>query len=207
MRIVEKHSPILRVLHWLNVPFLALMIWSGIKIYWAYDIYPGFFPEWFYQTFTLGGRLAEGMATHFVIGWLFIINGAAYLIWLFASGHWRELFPDRHTPGQIVPVILHDLGLRPQAPPQGKFNAVQKLMYPGAILLAVLGVLSGFALYKPRQLSWLTTLFGGYQGARLVHFVVMIALSLFILLHVIQVLRAGWNGLRAMVAGFEVKND
>lgn len=205
MRVIEKHAPTLRVVHWLNVPFICIMIWSGIMIYWANDIYPFFFPEWFYRTFHLKQRLAEGMAYHFFFGWLFILNGLVYLTWLIFSGHWRELMPSPTTFKYIVPTILHDIGLRKAAPPQGKFNAVQKLAYSGAILMSVLLVLSGFAIYKPVQLSWLAACFGGYKGARLIHFLMMILLSLFILTHLVQVIRAGWNNFRAMVAGFEVE--
>lgn len=206
-KIHEKHSLGLRLLHWFNVPLLCMMIWSGIVIYWAHEAYPGFFPEWFYALFHMNGRLAEGMAIHFLIGWLFVINGLVYLIWLLASGHWRELFPDRHTPARLLPTVLHDLGLTKQAPPQGMFNAAQRVAYTGAIVLGIVGVLSGFAIYKPVQLQWLTNVFGGYEGARLVHFIVMISFCLFIGLHLLQVIRAGWNGFRAMVAGFEVEDE
>jgi thiosulfate reductase cytochrome b subunit len=188
MKIVEKHSLWLRIHHWLNVPLIFLMIWSGLLIYWANDVYSFFFPQWFYSTFNLDSRLAEGMAVHFTIGWLFIINGFLYLIYVFTSGHWRELLPGR-------PIV------------NAKFNALQRLAYTGVIFLAVIAVLSGFAIYKPVQLGWLANWFGGYEGARLVHFIAMISFCIFILIHLIQVARAGWNNFRAMVAGFEVEDE
>jgi thiosulfate reductase cytochrome b subunit len=207
MKAVEKHSIWLRWVHWLNVPFLTLMIWSGILIYWANDIYPGFFPNWFYQTFHIDHRLAEGMAIHFTIAWLFVINGAIYLCHIFLSKHYKELFPDSKTFRNILPTILHDLHLRAQAPPQGKFNAVQRISYTGVILLAIVEVLSGFAIYKPVQLGWLTSLLGGYEMARTIHFIAMVSFVLFVFIHVIQVIRSGWNNFRAMVAGFEVEKN
>ncbi len=206
MRIAEKHSLALRILHWLNVPFLGLMIWSGILIYWANDIYaPVFFPDWFYDLFNIRQRLAEGMSVHFLVGWLFVANGLVYLCWLFASGHWHELRPSFKDFRNAGPTVLHDLGLRRQAPPRGKFNAVQKIAYSLALIIAALAVLSGFAIYKPVQLSWLAACFGGYEGARFIHFATMISFCLFVLLHVLQVIRAGWNNFRAMIAGFEVE--
>lgn len=183
------------------------MVWSGILIYWANDIYPGFFPDWFYSTFSIEGRLAEGMAIHFFVAWFFIINGSIYLCWFLASGHWREVLPGKSTLRDAWPVILHDMGLIKEAPAQGKFNAMQRIAYTSLIGMAILAVLSGFAIYKPVQLSWLTSMFGGYEGARLVHFAMMISICLFAFVHVMQVLRAGWNNFRAMVAGFEVEND
>lgn len=207
MRLVEKHSLSLRIVHWLNVPFLCLMIWSGILIYWANDEYPGFFPDWFYSAFHINNRLAEGMAVHFAVGWLFALNGFVYLLWFFISGHWRELLPTTSTFRYAWPTVMHDLGLHPVAPPQGKFNAMQRLVYTSVIVLCVLGVLSGFAIYKPVQLGWLTACFGGYRAARFMHFLVMISLSGIVVLHVLQVVRAGWNNFRAMIAGFEVDDE
>lgn len=208
MRVREKHAFTLRLVHWFNVPLLALMIWSGLLIYWATDPYYSiFFPKWFFELFNIPSRLAEGMAIHFLIGWLFVINGLVYLCWFLFSGHWREVLPSLQTFKLIGPTILHDIGLKKEAPPQEKFNAAQKMAYSSAILLAILGVLSGFAIYKPVQLSWLAAIFGGYKGARLIHFIVMISFCLFIFVHLVQVMRAGWNNFRAMVAGFEVERE
>jgi thiosulfate reductase cytochrome b subunit len=207
MKTVEKHALWLRIVHWLNVPLLSMMIWSGILIYWANDIYPGFFPQWFYEIFNIESRLSFGIGIHFMIGWLFVINGLIYLAALFLSGHWREIFPNRASMKQLVPTILHDMGLSKVAPPREKFNAAQRIAYTQAIAMGIIGVLSGFAIYKPVQLNWLTKLFGGYEGARLVHFIIMLAFCGFVFVHLVQVLRAGWNNFRAMVAGFEVEEQ
>ncbi len=207
MKIVEKHALWLRLVHWFNVPLTLLMIWSGVLIYWANGVYPGFFPKAFYRTLDLQQKLAEGMAMHSLIAWLLIVNGIIYLCLLAASGHWREIFPNRKTPAQVVPTLLADLGLIEMPNTGDKFNAMQRLAYTGAIGLGVVAVLSGFAIYKPVQLEWLTDCFAGYEGARLTHFICMLGLSGFIAVHLVQVVRAGWNNFRAMVAGFEVEDE
>ena len=38
-KIVKKHPLAIRWFHWLNFPLLAIMIWSGLLIYWANDVY------------------------------------------------------------------------------------------------------------------------------------------------------------------------
>ena len=38
-KIVEKHPLAIRWFHWVNFPVLTLMIWSGLLIYWANDVY------------------------------------------------------------------------------------------------------------------------------------------------------------------------
>jgi thiosulfate reductase cytochrome b subunit len=181
------------------------MVWSGLLIYWSNDVYPGFFPEAFYQAFKIDHRLAEGMSVHFTVAWLLVFNGLLYLGFLIFSGHWRELLPNRASMRVLGPTLRHELGLSKLQPPQGKFNAAQRIAYTGAVALGVLEVLSGFAIYKPVQIRPLTAMLGGYETARFLHFFAMVSLFLFFVTHVIQVARAGWNNFRAMVAGFEVQ--
>jgi thiosulfate reductase cytochrome b subunit len=215
-RLVPKHAWPLRLIHWLNIPILAVMIWSGLLIYWAYDPYRieiagtvwfKFFPDWFYAWLRLEFSLAIGMAYHFTFAWFFALNGLAYVIYTFVSGHWRELFPTLRTPIDAFQVVLHDLGLRKEPLPPGKFNAAQKLAYTGIMVMGIGSVLTGLAIAKPTQLAWLTSLLGGYQFARMIHFALTIGYVLFFFIHITQVIKAGWNNFRAMVAGFEIETQ
>ena len=65
-------------------------------------------------------------------------------------------------------------------------------------------LLTGLAIYKPVQLGWLTRLLGGYEWARWEHFWLTVGYVLFFIVHIAQVIRAGWNNFRAMVTGYEV---
>ena len=80
------------------------------------------------------------------------------------------------------------------------YNGVQKLLYVGVVAAVVLVVVSGLAIWKPVQLWWLTAAFGGFQGARLVHFLAMAAIAGFILIHVVMALIVP-KTIRAMVFG------
>jgi DMSO/TMAO reductase YedYZ molybdopterin-dependent catalytic subunit len=64
-------------------------------------------------------------------------------------------------------------------------------------------LVTGLAIYKPVQFRWLTTLCGGYESARFLHFWLAMAYVGFFVIHIVQVLRAGWPNLRAMIAGDE----
>lgn len=94
------------------------------------------------------------------------------------------------------------LGLRAEHPPQGKHNALQKLAYTSIVLLGAVAVLSGFAIYKPVQLAWLTALFGGYELARYWHFVTVWVFVGFTLVHVVLVLTVDPQSLRAIITGW-----
>jgi thiosulfate reductase cytochrome b subunit len=59
---------------------------------------------------------------------------------------------------------------------------------------------SGLAIWKPVQLSWLTALFGGFQGARIVHFLFMAAIAGFLLVHLALVALVP-RTLQSMVTG------
>ncbi len=204
-----KHLVAIRWFHWINFPLLFLMIWSGVLIYWAYDIYNvgpfHFFPKPVYKTLHIDHRLADGMAMHFFFMWLFVINGILYVAYTIFSGEWRSLVPRSFTVFRdALHVTLYDLRLRKELPVQDKYNAAQQLAYSGIVVMGVLSVITGFAIYKPTQLAWLATLCGGYQTARLIHFWLTIGYLLFFLVHVGQVVMAGWNNFRSMVIGWEV---
>jgi thiosulfate reductase cytochrome b subunit len=67
-------------------------------------------------------------------------------------------------------------------------------------------LLTGLAIFKPVQLHWLCTALGGYEWARIEHFILTLLFCLFFLVHIIQVILAGWNNFAAMVRGFETKS-
>jgi thiosulfate reductase cytochrome b subunit len=211
-RLHRKHSLATRLFHWTNAPVLAVMIWSGLLIYWANDVYQirfagvtlvKFFPTWFYRVLRVDHRLAEGMAWHFTFMWFFAVNGLLYVVYTFWSGEWRELVPNRHTFAEAWQVVLHDLAIRKQPLPRRKFNGAQRLAYTGVVAMGAGSLLTGLAIYKPVQLAWLTGMLGGYPAARLEHFVLAVGYVAFFAIHVTQVVLAGWNNFRAMVIGVE----
>lgn len=212
-RLEHKHPLAIRWFHWVNFPVLMIMIWSGLLIYWANDVYRiglgswtllHFFPEGVYQRFSISQRLAEGMAWHFAFMWIFFGNGLLYVLYTAFSGEWRFLLPSRNTLKEAIQVVLHDLKLRKEPLPHRKFNGAQQIAYTSIILMGAGSLLSGLAIYKPTQFSWLASLFGSYSGARFIHFWLTIGYVAFFFVHVIQVARAGWNNFRAMITGYEV---
>jgi thiosulfate reductase cytochrome b subunit len=215
-RLELKHPRPTRWMHWLNVPLLFGMIWSGLLIYWANDVYRiglgnwtllHLFPDWFYSALSLDHRLAEGMSWHFAIMWLLAINGICYVTYTFVSGEWRHLLPNRKSFREAWMVILHDLHLSKLEPPKRKFNAAQQFAYTGVVLMGAGSLLTGLAIYKPTQLAWLTGLLGGYAWARWEHFWLTMGYVVFFFIHISQVVRAGWNNFRAMVTGYEVSTS
>ena len=203
----------IRWFHWINFPVISIMVWSGLLIYWANDVYKigfgdktllKFFPDSFYKAFNIPFRLAEGMSYHFVFMWLFAVNGLCYVLYLFISQEYKDIIPQKKSFKEAWLVLLHDLRIRRQKPAQGKFNAAQRVAYSMVILMGAGSLLTGIAIYKPVQFNWLCFILGGYKAARIEHFILTILFCLFFLVHIIQVIFAGWNSSAAIIRGFEV---
>jgi thiosulfate reductase cytochrome b subunit len=146
----------------------------------------------------LPGRknLGLGRHWHFMTVPFWILNGAVYVAFVFASGYWRWLVP---TSWSIVPQALHDIGtylqlqLAPELPGQ-PFNAAQKLAYFAIVfLLAPAQILSGAAMSPAviARFPWYPKLFGGRQAARSLHLLGLVAFALFVLIHTFMVIVHG----------------
>jgi len=189
---------VVRLTHWTNVPLLAVMAASGLQILAAF---PGMGPKgapagWYpLQGWTppawmrAGDWLAGARHLHFGLAWVFVANALVYLVWLVATGEWRRrAFLPRRDARNALQTAGYYLRLRKSPPEQGLYNGLQRLSYTFAIVLGAAEVFSGLALYKPVQLSVLTALFGGYEGARAFHLLGLAALLAFTVAHVVLVL-------------------
>ena len=164
-----------------------------------------FFPDSFYNAFHLHHHLAKGMSFHFTFMWLFALNGLLYVVFLFITNDFRNLIPDKRSFKEAWLVVLHDLHLRKKLPEQVKYNAAQRIAYAATVIMGILIILSGLAIYKPIQFHGLRFILGGYEMSRVEHFTFTLVFCLFFLIHIVQVIIAGWNNFRGMLAGFEVR--
>jgi thiosulfate reductase cytochrome b subunit len=140
--------------------------------------------------------------------WIFTVNGILYVAYTLWSGEWRYLVPRSFSTFRDAwQVLLYDLGLRRRLPSQEKYNAAQQITYTAIVLMGAGSVTTGLAIYKPVQLGWLAELLGGYEFARLIHFALTIGYLLFFLIHLIQVIRAGWNNFQSIVTGYETEQQ
>ena len=152
----------------------------------------------------LDHRLAMGMAWHFLFMWIFFVNGLLYVLYTAISGEWRYLLPNRRTFGDAVQVVLHDLHIRKRPLPRRKFNGAQQIAYTSVIIMGAGSLVTGLAVYKPTQFAFIDILVGGYMNARFIHFWLTMGYIAFFMVHITQVIRAGWNNFRAMVTGYEL---
>jgi thiosulfate reductase cytochrome b subunit len=180
---IKVHPLVVRITHWINAFAVLVMVASGWRIYNASPLFESFsFPD----KLTLGGWLAGALQWHFAAMWLLALNGLVYVVYGIVSGHLRRrLFP-------VSPrAVLHDVqqALRGKLSHQdlSVYNAAQRAAYLALILALALLILSGLAIWKPVQMQELAALMGGYEGARLVHFICMSLVVLVVVVHVVMV--------------------
>ena len=184
-----------RIVHWINAVAIVLMIMSGWQIYNASPL----FNFTFSRSITLGGWLGGALQWHFAAMWLLMVNGLVYLTLGLVTGRFRK---------KLLPISASGVIDDTKAALTGKlshadltvYNQVQKLLYAGIIVVGIVIVLSGLAIWKPVQLQWLTAVFGGYDVARYVHFFCMAAIVGFLVIHVALALLVP-KSLRAMIIG------
>lgn len=205
---VHRTPLILRITHWLNALAIVIMIGSGWRIYNWYPALPldWQFPVWLslggdpHVTQGLSGEdgLANALAWHFGAMWLLALSFAVYLGYGVLSGHFRrDLLPV--GPASFLRDFLAAARGR-LAHRLGEQNAVQKTFYWGVMLAIVVMLLSGLSIWKPVQFGFLTALFGGYEIARVIHFLGMAAIVGFLVVHVALALLVP-KTLQSMVTG------
>jgi len=189
------HPAWVRVCHWLNALAVLVMIGSGWQIY---DAAPLFHFE-FSKHIALGQWLGGALLWHFAAMWLLVVNGIVYVTLGLATGRFRRKLLPIHA-SEVLGDARAALTFKLSHDDLSHYNAVQKLLYTGIIVVAVVIVLSGLSIWKPVQFQELTALFGGYDFARYVHFVCMAAIVGFLAVHVLLALLVP-RSLRAMIAG------
>jgi thiosulfate reductase cytochrome b subunit len=190
------HPLPIRIMHWSNAIVMIIMIGSGWKIYNDEVIFGWLhFPD----AVTFGPYAQHGLQLHFFGMWILVLNGIAYVTYGFVTGRFRRmLLPIRLR--DLIANIRDALRLKLAHDDPTQYNTVQRILYIGVLSAGVLIVISGLAIWKPIQLSELVALLGGFQTARLVHFLCMAAIVGFMAVHISLALLVP-HTLVAMVTG------
>ena len=193
------HSYSVRICHWINVIACVYLLVSGVHIlldfpelYWGntgYRGYPAIFKlsDWG-LSWDDAGKLGDrrwGRNYHITFAWVFLINGLAYVGWNLYTAHFRK---------QMIAS-------------SSSYGALQKTSY--LLLIFVFTpfmILSGVAQSPgyTAAMPWLLDIFGGRQSARTLHTIATVLLVLFVVVHVLEIVRAGFfRKVRSMITGKE----
>lgn len=189
------HPLVVRLTHWINAAAIIVMILSGWAIYNADPIFPFRFPS----GLTLGGGFIGALRLHFAAMWVLFANAIIMIGYGVLSGRYRL---------KLWPIRLRDLVADARAALTGRlghvdlshYNTVQKALYL-AVLIGIVGVIvTGLAIWKPVQFQVVTLLLGDFDTVRVLHFLAMSGIVLFILIHVSMALLVP-RSLLAMLRG------
>ena len=161
------------------------------------------FPDW--ATIPSSRDLATGRVVHFAAAWIFVFCLAVWLIASLFNRHlWRDIVPRLGDLRNLVPEIIAHVRLR--FAHGRRYNPLQKISYAVVLLVFFpLMILTGLAMSPGMNAAWpwLIDAFGGRQTARSIHFIVMVLLVLFFVVHIVMVVAAGpINELRSMITGW-----
>jgi thiosulfate reductase cytochrome b subunit len=182
-RAEHTHPLATRIAHATNACVMAVMLWSGFAMLVAdrhYAAAIGLLPPWIWDALQLTGHHVQGRAWHLGVALVLIANALFYTASLLRAGTWRRIVP----------------GFK-----QGDYHLEQRVAYSGVMAMGTLMVVTGCGLWFKRQVPWLVTLLGGERVATTIHVILACAFLAFILVHLVQVLRAGFPALRAMFLG------
>ena len=202
-----QHRLGVRIWHWVNALSFLMLVISGIGIilyhpefYWGEAGYFGL-EAWLTLPLEVNKmHTSWGRNVHFLFAWVFVINAFIYLLTGLLNGHFfRAMLPSREQlkPQQVKYELTKQLAFKkPTAQDLITYNLVQKVSYLLVIfvmfpvmLLSGMAMSPGFVSAMPE----LTDLFGGRQSARSIHFILACLLLLFLIVHLVKTIQAGFR--------------
>lgn len=139
----------------------------------------------------LPGRENIGLGRHWhgLSVMLWVLNGIVYVVLLFATGLWRRIIP---TSWDVFPEAWESLKVYlgfgvPSIEHFQPYDALQMLGYSFVIfILAPFMILTGLGMSPAirSRFPGYVKFWGGHQGARSLHFIAMVLMSGFIIMHV-----------------------
>ena len=204
MRSVE-HPAIVRVCHWVLALAIVVLIGSGLEVFAAFPAFGEKVPQTDLfvppSAIRLGGWLGGALQWHVTFAWLLTSAMVTYGVYQIMSGNGRQVLFVASDVRGVWPMARHYFLFGPKPAATGTYNPLQKMAYSVVLLLIVVSVVTGFALYKPVQLSWLVDRLGGFRLTRIWHFAAMCGLLAFIPGHLVMVALHGWRNFASMWTG------
>jgi Ni/Fe-hydrogenase b-type cytochrome subunit len=204
---VYEHPLIVRLCHWVNAVALFVLVGSGLQIFRAFPSFGAKIPEKILinwpQSLAIGGWLGGALQWHLTFMWIYIGSGLVYLGYQIFSGNYRQVLFMPSDRSGVWPMVRHYFFFGPKPPTREAYNALQKQAYTSVLILGVLSVATGFAIWKPVQFSWLAWMMGGFHYARLWHFIIMWAMLAFVFGHLAMVVLHGWSNAVSMLTGWK----
>jgi cytochrome b subunit of formate dehydrogenase len=136
------------------------------------------------RTYDIFNQNGWGRSLHFLAAWGFLFTGIVYVAIGISRGHFRA-------------------HMWPAA--RGHYGLLQRSTYAAVVFAAAPLIVATGLTMSPAvtaAVPALLRLFGGYQSARTIHFFSFVALALFVIGHIVMVVRSGFTRqVRAITVG------
>lgn len=212
-----------RIFHWLNAACIVVLCVTGFIIADPPAIMSG---KGAYEQFWFGWV----RMIHFIAAYLFIIAMLVRVYWAFSKStnkysSWRAFIPFFSRKGwrNIWKTIKGEILLQSHKKGEKEIknighNAVAVISYVVMLVVAVIMIITGFALYAPnaswflpKLFRWVPQLVGSDYNVRLIHHLCMWAFILFAVIHIYLVFFVDWlDGVgeaSAMLSGFKFVSE
>ena len=161
------------------------------------------------RTYDIFNKNGWGRSLHFLAAWFFALTGAIYLLAGVFTGHFRRHIVPRRA--ELISElfwrdVIDHARLRIRAATGGpQYGLLQKCAYFAVVFIALpLAVVTGLAMSPAITAAYpfMSGMFGGFQSARTIHFVAFVVLTLFLLAHVVMIIKSGFKRqMRGMTLG------
>jgi len=223
-----RHARFVRVTHWFTALAFAALLVSGVEVllshprfYWGETGNVLETPLFTLPVpasrssvptgygYVLPDQNGLSRYLHFQSAWLLALTGFAYVVGGVRTGHFRSNLapPAAHLRwGALRQAIRQHVRFPAAAVADPlSYNTLQRIAYLIVIFLLIPAVIwTGLAMSPGFTAIWPATvgLVGGKQSARTLHFVISIALTVFVVVHVAMLVLAGFTArVRAMITG------
>lgn len=160
------------------------------------------------RTYDIFNKNGWGRSLHFLSGWLLVLAGLIYLVAGILTGHFSQRIWPRAKEYSVVLFrkdLISHFGKIPAVANGQSYGLLQKYTYMTVIFgLFPLTVMTGLTMSPAITAAYpfLLKIFAGAQSARTIHFFAALALVLFLLVHIVMVIRSGFKQqMRAMILG------
>lgn len=184
----NHHTLTARLLHWTIAVVIGLLIITGLYI--RNPLVYSFFAS-----------MDAARKLHFIFMFLLISGSIIRVYYTCLNRDYRQVFFRIRDFKQLPDVIKYYLFLRDSMPGKGRYNAGQKVIYNGWVLLIILQAATGFILYSPDNLINYSNLLGGPVMVRQIHFLITWIFIITIFVHMYMAFLSGWTVVKSMLTG------
>lgn len=223
-----RHSAVVRVTHWIATLCILALLVTGVNIVFSHPLFywgeeGNLLTEPLFRlpipasrgavktgySFVLRDQNGWSRYLHFQAGWLLLFTGLVYAGHSFLSRHFRDnLFPARAdlSWGALSRTVRDHLRLaRSGGADALSYNVLQRLTYLVVIFVLVpLMFWTGLAMSPAvtGRFPAVVEVLGGFESARTIHFLVTLALALFVVVHIGMICVVGFGGcVASMITG------